>query len=287
MRFWGVHEGYYEGVQRRIDMFRAACESRSLEYVDVDSLCWDYSTIPLLTREDLLYNISRGSQTLLSLLLNPDVTTPYRINPSLDLVTSTTSWSIIHSKHGLPTPRTIFSISTDRRLLDQYVSFLGGFPIILKSAVGSRGIGTIKVEGWHSLLSTVDYLVSTQAAFIMRQYIKALYGVRAIVIGEQVAASARFSFQANDFRNAAILSASVYSPCALPSKDAVLCVSAARLANLEVGGVDLLYDDEGMAYLLEINYPTGFQSVASGGPAIAEQILDHLIKKATDAQSSL
>jgi RimK-like ATP-grasp domain len=287
VRFWGVHEGYYEGVQRRIDMFRFACESRSVEYVDVDSLSWDYSKIPVLTRSDLLYNISRGSQTLLSLLLNPKVTTPYRINPVVELVTSTTTWSIIHSRHGLRAPRTIFSLSADRRLLDEYVTFLGGFPIILKAVIGSRGIGTIKVEGWHSLLSTADYLVSTQSAFIMRQYIPAIHGVRAIVVGEEVASSSRFSFQENDFRNAPILSATVYSPCSLTLEDVSLCVSAARLANLEVGGVDLLYDREGAAYLLEINYPTGFQSVLPGGQEIVDKILDHLIKKAVNEQSSL
>lgn len=272
MRFWGVHEGYYEGVQRRIDMFQFACEARSVEYVDVDSLCWDYSQIPVLTRSDVLYNISRGSQTLISLLLNPEVTTPYRINPAIELVTSTTSWSIIHSKHGLSAPRTIFSLSADRRLLDKYVTFLGGFPLILKAAIGSRGIGTIKVEGWHSLLSTADYLVSTHSAFIMRQYIDALHGVRALVIGEEVAASSKFYFQDNDFRNAPILSATVYSACDLTPADASLCISAARLVNLEVGGVDLLYDREGTAYLLEINFPTGFQSVSPGGQEIVDKI---------------
>ena len=130
---------------------------------------------------------ARGAETLMSLLLNDCATTFYRRNPELNLITSsTTEWSIVHDKKGLNAPRTIFSLTADRALLKRYVEYLGGFPIVLKVVGGTRGIGTIKAESWHGLLSMADYLVGIGARFILRQFIDAEFGVRAMVIGNDV-----------------------------------------------------------------------------------------------------
>jgi hypothetical protein len=280
MKFYGLHEGFYEGVQTRIDLLRAACGERGVEYVDVDSLTFDYTQIPKLGRKDLLYALSSGSQTLMSLLLNDEVTTFYKKNPELNLITSTTEWTILHEKKGLTAPRTIFSLTADRTLLSRYVDYLGGFPLILKSVGGTRGIGTIKIESWHSLLSTADFLMSCGTNFILREFIVAKFGVRAIVLGGDVIRSARFYFPKNDFRNAAILSETRYELHELDSPAQSLCIESVNEINLEMGGVDLLFDEANRFYLLEVNFPTGFHAFSSIGVDVAGALLDHLIQKA-------
>jgi hypothetical protein len=205
MPFYAVHEGIYEGVRNRIDLLRTVCVRRGLEFVDLDSLTLDYTEIPCLKKTDILYQVSSGAQTLISLILNREVTTPYIVNPDLNLITSTTQWSLLHAKLGLSAPKTLFHFTNNRHLLKRYVEHLGGFPVIIKKVGGSRGVGTIKVDGWHSLLSVADYLVTTGDQYILRQFILAEYGARAIVLGGKIIKIVKFLFQENDFRNAPVL----------------------------------------------------------------------------------
>ena len=280
MKFYGIHEGFYEGVQIRIDQLRAAVQSLGIEYIDIDSLTFDYTNIPKLTKTDLLYNLSSGSQTLVSLLLNEDVTTFYIKNPDLDLVTSTTEWSVIHEKAGIPSPKTIFHITTDREPLKKYVDYLGGFPIVIKSSGSSRGLGTIKIDSWQNLISTIDYLVTTKDKFIMRGFIRAKSGCRLTVLGQEMIAGADFEMNKDDFRNAAILSQVKYHKREYPEQLKQLAVKAAHLANVEFAGVDFLEDEHGNYYLLEINFPTGFSSLIDiCGVDIPYKMIEYLITK--------
>jgi hypothetical protein len=277
MKLFALHEGFYDGVQNRIDLLADTCKARGIEFVCIDSLTFDYTNIPKLTKLDLLYNMARGSTALEGLLLNDCVTTFYVKNPIFKPVAD---WSIVHEKSGLCAPKTIHSITSDRGLLRKYVDYLGGFPIILKERFGTRGIGTIKVESWHNLISTVDYLIADRRDFVMREYIQAEYGARVIVLGQEVIWSAKFYFQADDFRNAPLPVEGVYESLEVDKETRKMCIGAVHAANLEMAGVDVLFDRDGKSYLLEINFPTGFASFKHHPECVLPKMLDHLIEKA-------
>lgn len=279
MKLYALHEGVYEGLQKRIDIIKEACIEKEVEFICINSLTFDYTYIPKLTKEDFLFNFARGSHTLENLLLNEDVTTFYIKNPQLNLLRSTTDWSIIHDKIGLQSPKTIYHLTAGRVLLKKYVEHLGGFPIILKVTGGTRGIGTIKIDGWQTLISTVDYLVTTGDKFIMREFIHADYGARVMVLGDQIILSSKFYFQEDDFRNAPILSATKYEPFEIDDQTKAICIEAVKSVNLEMAGVDILFDKDLKPYLLEINFPTGFQSFKDNSDYVLSKMLDHLIAK--------
>ena len=281
MKLYAIHGGLYEGVQARINLLEKASKDLGLEFVCVDGSNADYTDLPNLSEQDLLYKFARGGHVLESLLLNDKVTTFYIKNPPTHFLESTIEWCIIHEKANLAAPNTIYQITNDRVLLAKYVDYLGGFPLIIKSAIGSRGIGTIKIESWQNLISTVDYLVTTPDKFIMRQFINADYGARVMVLGNEVILSKKFFFQENDFRNAPILSATKYEPIEIDETAKQLCIKAVHLANLEMGGVDLLFEKEtGKPYLLEVNFPTGFQSFIDNPEPILTKMIQYLIDKA-------
>jgi len=281
MKIYCLHEGFYDGVQTRINLLKEACNRLNIDFVSIDSLAVDYSDLPKLTKNDLLYKFARGSQLLESLLLNEEVTTFYKKNPPTQFLETTVEWNVIHDKHNLSTPKTIYHLTNNRILLRKYVDYLGGFPLIIKSAIGSRGIGTIKIESWQNLISTVDYLVTTPDKFIMRQFIHAHYGARVMVLGNEVILSKKFFFQEDDFRNAPILSATKYEPLEIDAAAQQLCIEAVHLANLEMAGVDLLFEKEtGKPYLLEINFPTGFQSFMDDPEPVLTKMIQYLIDKA-------
>lgn len=281
MIFFFLHEGFYEGVQFRIEQMQLACNNLNIEFIALNSLTIDYSNLPKLTRRDLLYNATRGSEVLESLLLNREVTTYYIKNP--DFIVSnpdTTKYSIIHTRENLLSPKTIFHLTEDRRLLKKYTEYLGGFPLIIKNCSGTRGIGTLKIESWQSLISIADYLKTTGDKFILRQFIDADYGARVMVLGNEVILTKKFYFQENDFRNAPILSQTHYEPMEIDDETKALCINAVHLANLEMAGVDLLFEKKtGKAYLLEINYPTGFQSFADAPMPTLTRMIQYLIDK--------
>jgi glutathione synthase/RimK-type ligase-like ATP-grasp enzyme len=282
MNFYGVHDELYEGVARRIDLFRQACELRDVNYIDVDARIFDYTSVPNLEKYDLLYTLSLGANRLTSLLLNDRVTTFYKKTPPTNIATSTLNWTVLHEKAGLLGPRTVFSLTSDRHMLSLYIEHLGGFPVVIKMEDSTRGIGTIKIESWHSLYSTMDYLCQIRASGVMRQFINAKYGVRAIVLGNEIAAAFRFLPQDNDFRNAPILAQTRYEPIGLTSVERELCVSSVASIGLEMGGVDFLVDQGGAAWLLEVNFPTGLQSLPIGEDIeVVGSMIDFLIEKAS------
>lgn len=281
MKFYALHDGVYEGVNSRITMLKTACKMLNVEFIAIDNQSFDYTNTPKLTRQDLLYKFARGAQRLESLLLNDRVTTFYIKNPPVCFLQSSTEWTVIHTKANLSQPKTIFSITSNRDLLRKYIDYLNGFPIIIKAEGGSRGIGTIKIESWQNLISTVDYLVTTPDTFVMREFIQADYGARVMVLGNEVILTKKFYFQENDFRNAPILSATHYEPLVIDEPTKQLCIKAVHLANLEMAGVDLLFEKvTGKPYLLEINFPTGFQSFMDDPQPVLTKMVQHLIDKA-------
>lgn len=260
MNFYCLHQGYYEGVQQRIDQLQDACQKQSIKFIALNSLEVDYSNLPTLSKTDLLYNATRGSETLESLLLNNDVTTFYIKTP--DYVVNnpdTTKYTIPHTKANLPQPNTIFGITANRELLKRYVEFVGGFPLILKATGSTRGIGTIKIETWQNLISTVDYLVNTNAGFIIREFIKANGVGRCRVLGNQVIQTFEYPLVENDFRNAAVPMEQLPIAKQMDFTDEVKndCIKACHIANTEFGSVDVLINEVGKHFILEVNFPSG------------------------------
>ncbi|GAB2622987.1 hypothetical protein GCM10027035_18540 [Emticicia sediminis] len=283
MKFYVLYEKLYEGVQNRLDQLETASVTLGLDFIPLNSRQIDYTSLPKLTKNDLLYNIAAGSTTLESLLLNDSVTTFYIKNPEFTSHSEgTIPLTYIHHKANLPAPKTIFSITTDRTLLRKYIDYLGGFPIVIKSAGSSRGIGTIKIESWQNLISTIDFLITTNHQFIMREFIKAKSGCRMIVLGNEVIAAADFAMNKDDFRNAVDLSQVQYSKREYTETVKKIAVNATHLANLEFSGVDLLEDNNGDYFLLEANFPTGFGGLIDVCSVdIPLKMVMHLMTKAT------
>jgi hypothetical protein len=259
MKFFCLHEGYYESVPERIEYLQRASQLAGVEFCSLDSLKVDYSRLPVPKSGDLLYNCSLGSETLESLLLSPQVTTFYLRQPSLiSRPVDTSDLAIVHHKASLPAPRTVFQMSRDRKLLRQYVDYLGGFPLVIKAKATTRGQGTIKVESWPGLLSTVDFLMSTQSRFIMREFIPNTGTARIVVLGESVIASEFRENLENDFRVSGGDGEINYYAKEFGEDCCELAIKAVKLANLATAGVDIIFDRDNQPRLLEVNFPHNF-----------------------------
>jgi len=281
MRFFALHDGYYESVRMRLKRLWQSCNKLDIEFLALNSLTANHSKLPILGKTDLMYNVARGSEMLETILLNKDVATFYIHNPDYVVANhDTVKYAIIHQKAGIMAPKTIFNISTDRQILKQNIEYLGGFPVILKATGGTRGIGTIKVESWENLVSTIDYLHNTGQQFILREFIKNEGAARIVVLGNQVIATEFRDNLQDDFRVSGQQIKNYYQQN-FDEESHMMAIAATRLANLECAGVDIVFDKDGKPYLLEINCPFNFIPTEEVTEVdIAAKMVEHLIHKA-------
>jgi hypothetical protein len=281
LTFYCLHKGDGPETRLRVQLLRTACQARALEFVNLDSNVIDYSKIVVPGQRDFLYNSGRGSQILESLMLGGRATTFYHAVPklNLNLVDTTTLWGILLEREGLPAPRTVYEITKDRQLLDKYVERLGGYPVVLKAHGGTRGVGVIKIESSATLYSLIDHLADSGRGYMLRQYISPARVLRVVVLGSMAIATAEYMLPEGDFRSnvpdlprvrPAIVSAEI-------EKTAIQAVAA---IGVDCGGVDLIEDDEGRHYVLEVNFPFSFLGAQfATGRDIPGAMVDFLIEK--------
>lgn len=280
MTFFGLYSKNHPDSISRIESLKAACMRHSVKanFIEVNEL--DFNSLPKLKSTDLLYTINDGTSVVENYFLRNKPTNFYKNSPLFSQAFLTIEYSLLLKQQDILQPKIIPSITNDRAILKKHVDYLGGFPIIIKSTRSSRGIGTIKCDSWHNLISTIDYLKSINAQFIMREFIHAKSGCRLMVLGNSVTAAADFDFNTNDFRNAAQLDEINYKEKKYSEDLKDTAIQATSLCNLEFAGIDFLEDHKGSYYLLELNYPTGFTRLEQKlNISIAGEMIAHLKNK--------
>ncbi len=280
MSFYAIYNGQYKGIETRMSQLQKACAQREIPFIALDGQQANHTQLPQPGSGDMLYNVTRGNEALESLLLYDAVTTFYLQQPAyIADQTNTIKYAFAHQKAGLSQPLTIFSVSSDRKLLKAYVDYLGGFPVVIKVMGGTLGIGTMQVDSMAGLVSVVEYLLSANVQFVLRQFIKAKRGSRLYVLGDEVILAGDFSIQPDDFRNASTVKDLVYTITDYPDTMKQLAVDGTRLANVAFAGVDILEDQNGRFFLLEVNFPAGFALAEYVGFDLGGSMVDFLVNK--------
>lgn len=194
-------------------------------------------------------------------MLRAGVKSVYRTIPPAGFGQDSVLWSIRLEQSGLSVPKTAWIATTDRPLLRRYIEQLGGFPVVLKTFGGTRGVGVVQVGTWPQLFSLCDYLSSKETVFALREFIPSQSCERLVVLGDSVIDASTRPTASDDFRSDGTDAGC--RPQEYAQEINKLAVDATAAANFHFGGVDVLVDDrDGRAYVLEVNCPLDF--VASG-----------------------
>lgn len=279
-----LHEDLYVGVELRLKRFAEACEKFDIELKTIDNRNANYLQLPTLTKNDLLYKVSDFGYELETHLLNDEVTTFYKSNPKVANNISSTDFTLIHNKEKIQQPKTITHNSLiDRKTLKEYAEHVNGFPLIIKTYGLSRGIGVIRIDSWENFVSTIDFLVHLQTKFVIREYIKCNSVSRFMILGDKVIASWVTENMEQDFRNVSDISLSKHYKQKIPkhydTSIEQLAIQAVQCLDLEFGAVDLVFDNNQIPYVLEVNFPCGLTYDPSGENKIVEHMIEYLIKK--------
>ncbi len=160
----------------------------------------------------------------------------------------------------LPIPKTIlgkFPIDVD--LVEREL----GFPVVVKKLRGTRGAGVVLAENRSQFDDLANLLDGATSAtdFLFQQYIKASHGrdVRVLVIDGRVVAAMERQSTDGGFKSNISLGGEG-KPYRPTQEMAKLAQNVARELNLDIAGIDILFDKNGYR-ICEANSAPGFQGL--------------------------
>lgn len=179
---------------------------------------------------------------------------------------------------NLPTPKTMlvkFPIAID------IVKHEIGFPVIIKNVTGAEGQGIYLCDNEEKFTDLMELIYSHNktANIILQEFIATSRGkdLRVFVLGGKVIGCMKryseTSFKANFSRGGKV------APFTITPEIEWLATETARLVNLDIAGIDLLFDDQGYK-ICEANSSPGFKGLEQVIESnVAEQILDYITVK--------
>lgn len=176
---------------------------------------------------------------------------------------------------NIPTPKTMLvKFPIDVAVVKQEI----GFPLVIKNITGTEGHGIYLCESEEKFVDIMELIYSNneRANIILQAFIANSRGkdLRVFVLGGRIIGcmqrSSESSFKANFSRGGLV------APFTLTPEIEWLSTETARLLNLDIAGIDLLFDEHGFK-ICEANSAPGFMGLEKVvGNNVAEQILDYL-----------
>ncbi len=180
-------------------------------------------------------------------------------------------------KHGLPTPKTMLApYPIDYTYIEKHI----GFPLVLKILNGSQGRGVMLCDTPLALQNMLEFIYNydRKATTLLQGYIAESRGrdLRVLVLGGKVLGvferSSETDFKANFSRGGKV------APFSINAEIEQLALSATKIADLSMAGVDLLFTNTGYT-LCEINSSPGFQGFERAlGGSVAQAMLEYCIQ---------
>ncbi len=186
----------------------------------------------------------------------------FNSSQSIEIVKDKLYTQQILAANNFPVPRTMLArYPLNIQLIEETI----GFPIVVKTISGSQGSGVFLCENkghLEDLMQLID-TAKTQANFIIQEFIKTSKGrdLRVFIVGSRVIAcmeriASDGSFKANFSRGG--------KARAFPVNKEIqwLATESARVLNLDIAGIDLLFDGENFK-VCEANSSPGFKGIES------------------------
>jgi gamma-F420-2:alpha-L-glutamate ligase len=166
----------------------------------------------------------------------------------------------ILAERNLPIPKTMLvKFPVDVELVEKRL----GFPVIVKTLYGSQGSGVFLCESKKQLIDLIQLVEVTKgsANIILQEFVKSSRGrdLRVFTIGGRAIACVERNAPEGEFKANYSQGGSV-RPYEITPEIEWLAVEASRIFNLDIAGIDLLFD--GDHYLVcEANSAPGFETI--------------------------
>ncbi|MDX1906740.1 MAG: RimK family alpha-L-glutamate ligase [Bacteroidia bacterium] len=203
-------------------------------------------------------------------------------NPSgsVDIVKDKLYQLQILAAHNLPIPRTMLAkFPVDADLVEQQI----GFPAVVKALSGSRGRAVFLTPDKTSFSDIMQFQEATNkgANIIIQEFIENSFGrdLRVFVVGGKVKAVMMRQAANGNFKANYSLGGEVYQ-FASSGEIESLAYDITRILNLDITGIDLLFDKDGSYKICEVNASPGFKGIEKCCDVdIAREILSYILEE--------
>ena len=159
---------------------------------------------------------------------------------------------------GIPVPRTFVSQTVEAAFLH----FKGlDEDVVAKPIFGSMGRGIVRLQSNGEAKTHFEEMVEAGEVIYQQEFLRhSGFDIRLFVIGEKVFAMKR----TNTKGWITNISQGGVGECYQASdQERCLAIGAARAVGARIAGVDLLYDESGKPYILEVNAVPGWEAISS------------------------
>lgn len=180
----------------------------------------------------------------------------------------------ILAQSGIDTPDTMlakFPVNLD--LIEQNI----GFPVVVKTLNGALGIGVFLLENRGAFQDLMELVGETNPnlQLIFQKFVSVSKGrdLRLLVVDGQVVAAMERRAQDGGFKANYSSGATVHE--FIPDEESVnIAIKTAEVLNIDIGGIDLLFKENGGYTICEANTFPGFKGLeTASGVNVAEKIL--------------
>ncbi len=153
------------------------------------------------------------------------------------------------------------------------------YPVIVKHERGSQGKSVRKIESRQELIKYLKKINEKNVGMMLWQkYLPTRWDLRVIVIDYKAIGGMKRSAEGEEFRSNFSLGGSV-DVWQLSDEERSLAEKVARLCNLDYCGVDIMKDEEGNNFILEVNRQCQFKGFEQAtGINVAKEVVDMLRK---------
>ena len=191
---------------------------------------------------------------------------------------------------GLPVPKTIlvqFPVDAD------FVEREMGFPVVVKTLVGTQGSGVYLCENRDNLVDMLQFVEANNpnAQLILQQFLSESRGrdVRVVSVGGHIVAAmeriAKSGFKSNYSQGGEA------KPFEYGHRNELSVAEVMRVLDMDVAGLDFLYDEEVGFRICEVNSSPGFEGLEStcdvDVPAFIYEYLDVKFRISRKAKARL
>lgn len=156
---------------------------------------------------------------------------------------------------------------------------LGGLPIVAKTLSGSQGVGVMICKDAEQTNTSLESFHKLEVDVLLQRYIESgARDIRVIVVGDKVVSAMKRTGK-KDFR-ANISQGGSGEAVELSEADQALCIKASQVLGLEFSGVDLIKDQEGNSFVVEVNGNPGSKIIDITGHNYFQDLVEHIERKA-------
>jgi RimK family alpha-L-glutamate ligase len=167
---------------------------------------------------------------------------------------------------------------TKQQVLGSNIGEEFGWPVIAKHEKGYQGKSVRKFENQEELERFVNKINEKNVGmFLWQKYLPTRWDIRVIVLDGVAIGAMKRSAVGKEFRSNYSLGGAV-EKWELSAADKLLAEKVAEVCGLDYGGVDIMKDEKGNSYVLEVNRQCQFQGFEKATGVNVAKLVVEMVK---------